>query len=267
MGTYSLQQQVFSLALVSNAASRHSGTVVPLEAVLTQAVESFFANAQAYIGTWAIVWGPVVTLDPTQNEAGNAMFVARGADAVGKPVYVVAVAGTNPLSPYDVATEDFDVTLQPWPHPLPAGAAAANVSQGTLDGLQDLLQMTDPATGTSLQAYLEGVQGSSSATLVFTGHSLGGALAPALALALFGGPAGGTLDASGWEAVRILPIAGPTVGDAGYSALWASTFPPATDGSGNTWNQLVWNTLDVVPLAWAQLGGLSTLYSGIKWTA
>ena len=265
MAAYSLQQQVFALSLVSNAASGHSGAVAPLEAVLQQAVEAFFQDAQPYIGAWTLAWGPVVAQPPGASAAGNAMFVARGTDSGGGPVYVVAVAGTNPLSLYDLMTEDFDTTLQPWPYPVPAGAAVPRVTQGTLDGLQYLLQMTDPATGAPLQGYLAGVR-DSGATLVFTGHSLGGALSPALALALFGSPRGGGPGPGSWGAVRLYPVAGPTVGDAAYAQLWAGVFPPVSDAAGETWNLLVWNSLDVVPLAWARLSALSTLYSGITWT-
>jgi hypothetical protein len=268
MSTYSLQQQVFTISLISNAASGQSGSVPLLESTLRQVITAFFGNPQAqqYIGTWSIAWGPVVTEPSGATGAGNAMFVARGTSPAGVPVYVVAVAGTNPLSMYDVFTEDYDTALQPWPYPVPAGAGTPNVTQGTLDGLNFLLQMTDPATGATLQSYLAGVQ-DGDATLVFAGHSLGGALSPALALALFGGTGEGTLDASQWGAVQIYPVAGPTVGDAAYSSLWARVFPQTRDGAGETWNLLVWNSLDVVPHAWAQLSALSTLYPPIPGTA
>jgi hypothetical protein len=268
MSTYSLQQQVFTIALISNAASGQSGSVPLLESTLKQAITTFFENPQAqqYVGTWSVAWGPVVTEPSGVTDAGNAMFVARGTSPAGTPVYVVTVAGTNPRSLYDVFTEDYDTTLQPWPYPVPAGADTPNVTQGTLDGLNFLLQMTDPATGTTLQSYLEGVQ-DSEATLVFTGHSLGGALSPAVGLALFGGAGAATLGTDQWGTVQIYPVAGPTVGDAAYSSLWARVFPQTQDALGETWNLLVWNTLDVVPHAWAQLSALSTLYPPISWTS
>jgi hypothetical protein len=269
MAQYTLQQQVFALSLISNAAAPDSGTAPVVEAELKQAITKFLTSttAQSYIGSWSVAWGPVISEQGGASVADNAMFVARGTDADGNPVYVVAVAGTNVHSSYDELFEDWSITLQPWPYPLPADTASPKITQGTIDGVGALLAMQDPATNETLQAFLAGVQ-SGSGTLVFTGHSLGGALSPALALALFGAPGSGTLDPASWGAVYLFPTAGPTVGDQGYTNFWNSVFPAAQDASGEKWNQLTWNTLDVVPRAWALLEQLDTLYpaSAITWT-
>jgi hypothetical protein len=272
---YSLQQQVYALSLISNADSSQAKgqTVAQLEADLTASIENLYSGFGQYIGTWKTAWGPVVyqkkhLLEP--EVADNSMFVAQGTDAAGNPVYVVAIAGTNPQSIFDELVEDFDTTLAAWPYGVPASPSLSpNVSRGTLDGVAILAAMQDPATGDSLATFLKGVQ-STSATLIFTGHSLGGALSPAMALALFGDPgstgAGGGLDSAGWGAVYVFPTAGPTVGDQDYATFYAHAFPQATDAQGNTWNLLTWNSLDVVPHAWSLLSQLNTLYPQLTWS-
>lgn len=257
---YTLQQQAFALAMAASADYTEKGSVSQLETDLATALTNLY-SADPCLGTWSTVWGPVVYQGSFSDVEDNAMFVAQGSDAAGNPVYVVSVAGTNPESVFvDLLTEDLDTTLTAWPYGAPSGLSP-NVSKGTLDGLGYLLAMQDPSTQQSLSAYLQGVQGSS-ATVIITGHSLGGALSPALGLALFGGPSA-ALDAASWGGAYVFPIAGPTVGDQDYATFFADTFPVTTDSEGNTWNQLAWNTLDVVPLAWNQLSGLGTLYPSL----
>jgi hypothetical protein len=266
MPTCNLQQTAFLMSMAASLenATGDTGSTSQLETALKSAINGFLddSSVQTDIGTWSIAWGPVVYRHGLEDVVTNAMFVAQCTDAAGNDVYVVAVAATNFNSLYDVLTEDGDVTLTAWTYPLPSGATIPTVTTGTMDGLKRLLGMSD-GSGGSLQAYL-GTVASTSATLVFTGHSLGGALSPALALALFAE----TLDTSDWGAVYLYPTAAPTVGDATYAALWGTVFPVTQDASGESWNQIVWNTLDVVPQAWALLGQINTLYpsSDIPWS-
>jgi hypothetical protein len=247
-----------SMAASAENATGDIGLTSHLESELEKKIDAFLSGAKDSIGTWTLAWGPAVK--QIDLVVANAMFAAKGSDGAGNDVYVVAVAATNVNSLYDIFTEDAaqgrpDITLTAWPYALPAGTATPNVTLGTLDGVGYLLAMTDSG-GQTLQAFLGGIKDPSKATLIFTGHSLGGALSPALALALFAE----TLDTSDWGAVYLYPTAAPTVGDANYATLWNSVFPVASDSSGETWNQIVWNTLDVVPQAWALLGNLNTLY-------
>lgn len=270
MSTYSLQQQVFVLSMIASAGAGDTGTAPVIESEVKAAIQQFLSNPAVlpYMGSWSIAWGPVVYEIPSVQVAANAMFVAQGTDGTGNPVYVVAIAATNGNSRYDLLTEDADITLRPWPYPLPTGTQAPLITEGTVDGVNALRAAQDPATGLTLQAFLTQVSDPAEAMLVFTGHSLGGALSPALALALFAAPGGGTLDPAEWGAVYLYPTAGPTVGGAPYASFWNAVFPPAQDASGEQWNLLVWNTLDVIPHAWALLGELNTLYpaSDITWT-
>ncbi len=185
-------------------------------------------------------WGPAV--EQSGAAADNAMIVVAGSDADDHPVFIVAVAGTNPKSHLD-GTEDLDVgKVVPF-------NGTAQIDLGTSVGIA-ILEAMVPNTQT-LQQYLESVA-STSATLIFTGHSLGGALSPALALDLFVNKG---MKTSKWGAVYVTPSAGPTPGDAEFVSLFNSTFPP-TPG----WNLNVVNSLDCVPMAWSDLSSIAKVY-------
>jgi hypothetical protein len=119
--------------------------------------------------------------------------------------------------------------------------------------------MTDPNGGT-LQSFLES-KAAPNATLIFAGHSLGGALAPTLALDL---AVNQGFDVTKWANVFVYPSAGPTPGDKTFSGLFAQTFPPTQQAPAgqpwNVWNMDVVNSLDIVPRAWSELSSLPTLY-------
>jgi hypothetical protein len=268
---YTLQQQVFALAMVASADYTEplASSATTLETALSSALTNLTAS-DSDMGTWTMAWGPVVyessILGVESGVEDNAVFVAQGEDADGNTVYVVSIAGTNPLSTVtDISQEDLDTTLSAWTYGVPTALnLSPNVTQGTLEGLSNLMGMQDPNTGDSLATFLQGVE-STTATVIITGHSLGGALSPALALALFGDPGntssgGAGLDPADWSAVYVYPIAGPAVGDQDYATFYATTFPQTTDKQSETWNLLVWNSLDVVPHAWNQMSKIPKLY-------
>lgn len=228
-------------------------------------------NSMLAGGDWRVVWGPSVyateytppTPDAdsdTQYVASNSMYVAY---SPSQSTYVVAVAGTNPISQYDWKDEDEDVSplyRAKWPPQLPfvrkenITEDVAVISAATALGLSNLLtQLTDPAHGGTLDNFLASVKNTNNATLIFCGHSLGGALAPTLALYL-------QSKLSSWKHVYVLPAAGPTPGNKKFADLFNAAYKKTSVTGVTTpygyWNLNFANSVDVVPRAWNNLSGV-----------
>ncbi|PKU23783.1 hypothetical protein CWS72_14945 [Telmatospirillum siberiense] len=250
-------------------------------------------------GDWGTVWGPVVFQAKNNQGATNTMFVAQSPSL---KIYVVAIAGTNPAGWTGATLEDLDVApadmkawpptanLTPTPNQLvwngfssaPSPSTPA-IDAGTADGISNLYTMQDPNSGQTLVQFLNSKSVTQTGqTLVFTGHSLGGALAPTLAMLLYPQAAQSPTpsdknapnpEASGWANVYILASAGPTPGTPGFAGLFFT--PPASQQVGpytpaptsaqpcdycdwtfGYWNMNYANTYDVVPRAWWGLAGL-----------
>jgi hypothetical protein len=224
---------------------------------VTTVATKFLADStiQAVIGTdWVPVWGPVVQ----PGYSGDAANLTVHADATmgcyyspSNNLFTIAIAGTNIDSPFD-AMLDFDVsTIQLWSGIDQSGTSTSkgNIAAGTYQGVQTLFGMTDN-TGVKLLSALKafiGAKNVKAATIAVAGHSLGGALSPCVALYLFNNLP--TLGLSG-QTITAYPTAGPTPGDSDFASNFGS------------WCVSLYNTLDVVPLAWAQgdLATIPTLY-------
>ncbi len=176
--------------------------------------------------------------------------------------YVVPIAATNPNSPYDVFFEDLAV-LAPYMRPFPV-SGAGNVTVGNSVALDVLLAFE--TGGTTLQQFLASKL-DANATLVFSGHSLGGGLTPLLAYALY--PTG--TSGSGWKAVYTYPTAGPTTADAGFATAFNAAFPIVPGNGYQMWNANQYNAHDIVPNAWSNASAapsLAQITSGIfSWTS
>jgi hypothetical protein len=279
--TLNLCQQAFVLSHESNylGNQQQTGTPSQLASTLNAHLTQFLGdpNTQSAMGKWSLAWGPAVfAKNPSDKSTpDNVMYVAANAD---QSIYVVAIAGTDFQSRYDVINEDNN-TLLPvsWKgafpslgkYDVPPGISPTpKISAGTAAGVNALLSMADPNTHQSLVEFLASLGATGSKTLIFTGHSLGGALSPTLALALFN-PAGGKFSTASWGNVYVLPTAGPTPGNEGFATLFKQVFPPVSLNQPEAyyaWNQNIRNSLDAVPHAWvtSMLEEILSLYHP-KW--
>jgi len=254
MPTFNREQTTFTLSMLSNISHCLTGSVPDMEAIVQGEIIEILPQLEPEIGTWTLVWGPAIVSLPGSDKADNTMFVAKNTEG-STPQLTIAIAGTNPYSALDWIIEDFLVHHQvPWFYDgLPAGR---EISLSTFIGLS-ALQDVRPSPGivgadTTLLEYLQGQTGSP-LSLAITGHSLGGALSPTVALWL--SDIRDQWDPSKNASFYVLPTAGPTAGNQAFAAYSDSQLGAVTTR--------VHNAIDVVPHAWmtSQLEEVPTLYA------
>jgi hypothetical protein len=242
------QREMAKLAFLSYVGDALEGSDDEVEGKLVGCMNTALA-AQA--PAWELAWGPAVYHFFSTGLDDNMMYVARER---AKPSHLaVVVRGTNPTAFLDWLVEDFDVLDQvSWSTGNPTGQP--KVSKGTSEGLHILQGMTPEGAP---QQTLEDFLATEASTypglrIDVTGHSLGGALAPTLALWL--SDTQGGWDPAGQAEISVYPLAGPTAGNADFAAYYDQRLGSST--------VRLWNPFDIVPLAWnhESMGKLADLY-------
>ncbi|MGJ4992821.1 lipase family protein [Bradyrhizobium sp. HKCCYLS3077] len=188
-------------------------------------IATYLAQDTLTADDWRVVW-LAAPPDPPDNFA----FIAYSERT---KTYAIAIRGTypNPFSPayWDDGDEDSPFgDMVEWP-----AARGAKISAGTSKGLTNLLALTDQA-GVTLQDAVGRLPAGS--RLAVTGHSLGGTLAPVLALSI--------VQRSPALDVYVSSFAGMTPGNTAFAALFGSGSP--LEGRVRR----VYNTLDTVAYGW-----------------
>jgi hypothetical protein len=212
-----------------------------------------------------IVWGPAMHLPGSETPGGPSRLsdaLALIARDRNTGEYFVVFRGTNTISAAEWLFQDFMVQRQvPW-RDIQAGPAPeeALVSEGAARAVKMRLDLTpekaERGEGKNFPAALIDILENSRGPCVmhFTGHSLGGLLAPAMALWLVD-----YLDAAARPELAaklrldVYGYAGPTAGNAAFAAYLESRVPALS--------RYV-NPLDIAPRAWSEaaMRDLPSLY-------
>lgn len=190
---------------------------------------------------WTVAWGPALDADRS-----NMMYVAG--NAAGDQ-FAVSVRGTD-WSFWLDWVEDFDNFLPLTQYSMFGVPVGPNVkiAQGTGAGLAILLGMSDGSA--DLRSFITAkAQG---AQILVTGHSLGGCLAAALGPCIanwLGGAAN----------MSVNTFAAPSPGNSDFASYYNTLFvAPQTTDTSTAFR--FYNSLDVVPNAWATLPTIETYY-------
>ena len=253
---------------------------------------------------WKVVWGPALFISPDTRkydasgkvvsgyapEQANLTFVAQSLDAPSS--YIVATRGTVGPNTWEWLNEDLAVDFKSWPTTtkytaLTKVADIPHVSTATAFALQTVLNATPPASnpsvhpdlpgvGQTLTQYLSILAGQNKPiSISFTGHSLGGAIAPALALWFTQAQGSATIllpstlipktsttdyiaAPNGWDvnsnvAISCVSFAGATPGDTTFSAYFSSKL-------GRNYTR-IYNTNDIVPRGFNRLTSARGIYA------
>lgn len=249
-------QKVYALSTLAGTPSDQHGTVDELEAYAQKIITATLANptVQVLIGQWNLVWGPAVHQVAGSDVADNAFYIAQ--NSATPTEFVIAISGTNPISRYGWIDEDLLINpLQPWPFGNTAQNPDVKISNGTSLGLTALLDLK--SNGQCALDYLATqTKNLGALDITVTGHSLGGALSPAMALAMHDLQNTSTSwDPAGASQIAVVPSAGPAAGNQDWANYYDQRLAASTTR--------LWNSIDMVPHAWevSLLSEIPTLYT------
>lgn len=228
--------------------NHYPNTAIALSSIAYDAMAQITAETRSQTGL-DVVWGPA-ELQHDDGISYSRAFIARDP---ATDEYFAVIRGTNFDSLSSWLKQDFDLDVAcrfaDLPGHPPGAPDDALISQGTFNGMSDLLKLRDPATQSTMVEYLLRQK---PRWLYVTGHSLGGTLTPTLFAylnAMVYGP-GPTSNMALWS------FAGLTAGGTGFNAYFNSILP---NHDGFLWR--IHNSLDIAPLCWWSFGGIESIYS------
>ena len=278
--------EIYSLCFASTLVHDVNGKQKDLQTRLQELLESLLPQIGGLEGTrrkgWKLVWGPVIWKVKPEDDSGGpdlAWYIACDESVIcwdddePRPTYVIAIAGTQTRSVHTWLNSNFDVTVpidfKSWVSHLRADPNTLNLpeanvalggpylARGTARTVWQLLTEKAPqgaqAQGKSLLEFLKSKsQSNPEVRFITTGHSLGGALSPTLALVLV------EVDAILRDSILTYPIAGPSPGNDALAAFFSETLLPIPakqddlpeDKRYQVWNSNLVNKYDPVPQAW-----------------
>jgi Lipase (class 3) len=188
--------------------------------------------------SWQVVWGPALNADRS-----NLAYVARDSET---RQLAVSIRGSD-FSFWLNWIEDLAaIRVVSYDQFVPSASKSAQIAFGTAIGLRQVLGMRDGTT--SLESFLTAAP--EGTPILITGHSLGGCIASALAPCV-----------ADWRdsafCISVYTIAAPSPGNADFATYYNALF---TDQSGHSTAFRFFNSLDVVPNAWASLAAVETYY-------
>jgi hypothetical protein len=192
----------------------------------------------------SVVWGPA---ELVKNRIPySLLYVAKRAST---NEYTVVIRGTNFESLSSWLLQDFAISaLQPFNKLAPTAPATALISQGTFNGLSDLIEAVDPVTQKSVADFFVT---ESPAAIYVTGHSLGGTLTPVMLAYLNDMLNGGKPLTNMWA----FSFAGLTPGNEGFNAYFNALL------GDNDYAWRFYNTLDLAPMCWVSASEIETAYA------
>lgn len=249
-----IQQQMATLAFVAYLGEELTGSDDKVEGELYPCLEAQLRAEPLTNGKWKLTWGPAVYKFDIAHYDDNMLYVVR--DAADPAHLAIVTRGTNAKAILDWLLEDLDVDYQvAWRYgDAPSDAKISQATENGLRVLQTMVPASGPVPNQTLAQFLKTYSQANGALQIHvTGHSLGGALAPTLALWL--ADTRRDWDASGQSTIAVVSLAGPTAGNAAFAAYSDSRIGASTTRLHNPY--------DVVPLAWnyPTMGTIAGLYA------
>jgi hypothetical protein len=262
-----VNREMFLLSYASNAGS--TCVTNDLKSNVSECVQHeikrWFSDKDKGLTDWKIVWGPGVYMDPRPRDVkslnpkyypANVMLVAYNQ---ATSTYFISVAGTNPESHFDLFKEDLKVSRKVhWPYGGINDPNKRIIAEGSFEGLKKLQDMVPDLADLPKKRlddfFTDALQNAKgSVNIIAGGHSLGGALAPLVALWLLDTKKNWCTNAAVNPIFSCWRFAAPTMGDKEFLKYYADKKIQTTNVS---------NSLDVVPLAWNydDMGRITKIY-------